>query len=136
MRNANKRWISALVAVFTLVVAHGGAWAMPSESRARWTGTLTSDTDKTMFVVATFDAAGLSLRFSEPGACTIEAGTLKAGEAERIYRFKVSRNGGPFCARLYPGDLSLTAGAGETLNMRFRRGAATWAGQLELVGDR
>jgi hypothetical protein len=136
MRIAWKKRV-ALVAVTAAFVASGGlVQAMPSESRANWTGTLTSDKGNAMFVVATFDPGELLLHFSEPGACTIAAGTLKAAEGERIYRFKVSNNGGPFCARLYPGDLTLTDGAGDTFHMRFRRGEVLWAGQLELVGDR
>lgn len=88
-----------------------------------------------MHVVAGFDNGTVSLRFGEPAACAIAAGALHVQGGARTYRFKVSQNGGPFCRKLYPGELTFTTLPGGSLDLRFARGDVTWSGTLERVGD-
>lgn len=129
---------SVAMAVFSCALAWvaGPAHALPADNGSTWAGTMAADTGKTLRVVATFGEGAVSLRFGEPAACAIDAGVLRADAGSRTYRFKVSRNGGPFCAKLYPGELSLTVIAADVFETSFRRQQAVWSGRLERVVER
>lgn len=88
-----------------------------------------------MHVVAGFDKGAVSLRFGEPAACNIAASALRVREGVQTYRFKVSQNGGPFCRKLYPGELTFTTLPTGSIDMRFARGNVSWSGTLERVRD-
>ena len=109
--------------------------AAAASTQKTWTGVMKSGDGKRTRVVATIDGDKASLRFAEPANCVIAAGILDAEDDTTIYRFHVPRNGGPFCARLYPGELFVTAPAGTSIRVMFRRQQVPWSGVLDRAVD-
>lgn len=117
-----------------LPAAGNAVSAMQPANEGAWAGMAGSDTGRTMHVVAGFENGAVSLRFGEPAACNIAASALHVDGGTQTYRFKVSQNGGPFCRKLYPGELTFTTLPTGSIGLRFARGDATWSGTLERVG--
>lgn len=132
------RKIRALHATLALalMLASGTVLAAPPESGSTWTGMVSTEAGKTLHVVVNITTAAASMRFGEPAGCTIAAGPLHANGEARVYRFRVSQNGGPFCAKLYQGELSMNATTAESLVMTFQRGHTAWTGKLQRVVNR
>jgi hypothetical protein len=124
-----------LAVAASLFVFGAGATAPPMASGSRWEGEATSTTGRTMHVVANFDAGKVSLRFGEPAACRIVAAAQHANDDVHAFRFAVSQNGGAFCKRLYPGELTITQLSTRSIGMRFDRGEVGWNATLERFSD-
>lgn len=114
-----------------------GATAMASspENGSRWDGEAKSTTGRSMRVVAGFDGSTVSLRFGEPAACRIVASAQHVDDDVHVFRFAVSQNGGPFCRRLYPGEMTVTRLSPGSIGVHFERGEVAWKATLERISD-
>lgn len=94
----------------------------------QWSGVLKGG-DRALRVVATRDGESLTLRFGEPGNCTVPAEVLDEDAVSAVFRFNLSTNGGAFCVSLYPGEVRARSEAG-TLHLAFTNKGLDWAGAL------
>jgi hypothetical protein len=81
------------------------------------------------------NAETVELRFGDPGNCTITANFLDMENGASVYRFDVSRNGGVFCDRLYPGELTVAPSSTDSLHLQFSHQLVPWSGVLERGTD-
>lgn len=117
---------SALVAAFDPAAAEASSWV----------GVMKSDHGRRTRVTASVNAETVELRFGDPGNCTVTANFLDVEDGTSVYRFNVSQNGGAFCDRLYPGELTVTPSSTDSLHLHFRRQLVPWSGMLERGTDR
>ncbi|NID16097.1 hypothetical protein [Luteibacter yeojuensis] len=100
-----------------------------------WAGVVAAEDGRPTRVVATIDGEKISLRFGEPANCSIVAGLLQVAKGATVYRFSVPQNGGGFCERLYPGELSVVRDTDDSVDVVFRRQKIPWSGVLHRAID-
>jgi len=118
-----------------------GVLATPSVAGDRsahdgsWRGVVSSSIQNAVYLDATVDGQRAKLHFGEPANCTIVAEHLRDIEGRAFYRFQPPTNGGGFCARLYPGELTIDTPASGSIATAFQRAGAPWTGVLRRTND-
>jgi hypothetical protein len=72
----------------------------------------------------------LMVKLDEPGNCSVPAKVLEENGEASEFRFSPSPNGGPFCNRMYPGDIRIIS-QGATIDVSFDISGSTWSGALK-----
>jgi hypothetical protein len=98
-----------------------------------WRGVVATSVQNTVRVDLTIGGGKASMHFGEPANCRIVANHLQDADGASYYRFTPPRNGGGFCARLYPGDLTIDGPAPDSIAVVFQRSESRWAGILKRV---
>jgi len=100
-----------------------------------WRGVVSSSIQNTVHLDATLDGQRALLQFGEPANCRIAADHLRDIDGRAFYRFHPPTNGGGFCARLYPGELTIDTPASGSIAMGFQRAGAPWTGVLKRTNN-
>lgn len=104
--------------------------ASPAEPEGAWAGVVSSTSRAATRVEATFAAKRVTLHFGEPANCTLTATVLESDDQATRFRFHPSTNGGSFCAKLYPGEVTVTSDSQGAMTLVFHRADAVWSGAL------
>jgi hypothetical protein len=127
---ARKYAIISLACVAACFAATTVSLASPVEPEGAWVGVISSTSKTMMRVDTTFGAKRISLHFGEPANCALIAALLDGDDQTTHYRFHPSTNGGSFCTKLYPGDVTVTSRSPQAMDLTFRRSDAVWSGAL------
>lgn len=121
------RFILAVALLFTFGNAMAQQAPAPTGS---WSGVLRSDSQAKVRVDAQFSPNSVSLHFSDPISCRIDAGFVESSSDGIFYAFHPSTNGGSFCDKLYPGELVLSPSTNGGLPLSLNNGTTRWSGTL------
>jgi len=113
-----------------------GALSTPLAAAAtadHWEGVVTSNAMSSTRVEARFTDREVSLHFGEPANCRLVAALLHRDDGATYYRFHPAQNGGAFCTRLYPGEVTVAWPSADVATLTFHRGDALWSGMLKPV---
>ena len=115
--------IAALVGLFPLA-------ALADPPKGAYRGLIQQE--RTEFAVTIrFHDDMADIHFDEPASCSVPARLLKQDGAVSVYRYGVSRNGGPFCDGVTGRDLTVMPAPNNALSIGFSSRRATWHGQLQ-----
>lgn len=113
-----------------------GVFSMPMVAVAaadHWEGVVTSNAMSSTRVEARFTDREVSLHFGEPANCRLVGALLHRDDGVTYYRFHPAQNGGAFCTRLYPGEVTVAWPSADVATLTFHRGDTLWKGMLTPV---
>lgn len=116
--------LSLGVATATLATAH----AADTPPSGAWRGVLQGDHTPRMATQLNFQPDRVRLTFAEPANCRTEAAFVEKDAKGYHYNLKIPVNGGPFCDRLYPGQVVVSGVGPKELKVSFPASKANWIG--------
>jgi hypothetical protein len=126
------RSLCSLLPGATLLLFTTLSVAQDANSReGTWRGVVAASVQNSVLVDVTIGSRTASLHFGEPANCRIVADHHHDADGAAYYRFHPPKNGGGFCARLYPGDLTIDVPAPGSIAVVFQRSDSRWAGILK-----
>lgn len=121
-----------LILTALLLSFAGSAFSQQVAPVGNWSGTLSldgQDNQKSIGVQASFSATQVSVHFTQPIACRINASFVKTTSDGSRYDLQPSTNGGAFCTKLFPGVVYAFA-SDNSINFSVHSDSSTWIGTL------